>query len=244
MANASVADKGQLLYEGKAKKLYATAEEQILWVEYLDQATAFNGVKKDQIAGKGVLNNQISGLIFQVLSARGVPNHFVQQLSDTEQLVRRVEIVPLEVVVRNVSAGSISKRLGMEEGVEFAAPVIEFYFKDDDLGDPLINDEHIRLLNLASDEELAEIRRQALEVNRVLIDLFDSCGIRLVDFKLEFGRDADGSILLADEVSPDTSRLWDKETGDHLDKDVYRRDLGDLISVYQVVKARLEEKLA
>lgn len=235
--------KGQLLYEGKAKQLFATEDEQILWVEYSDQATAFNGVKKDQIVGKGVLNNQISGLIFQALKSSGVPNHFIEQLSETEQLVRKVEIVPLEVVVRNIAAGSISKRLGIEEGVAFPFPIIEFYYKDDELGDPLINNEHIRLLKIATPEELAEIQRQALQVNRTLQDLFAGCGINLVDFKLEFGRDGSGKILLADEVSPDTCRLWDSQTGEHLDKDVYRRDLGDLVSVYQVVHDRLTDLL-
>lgn len=234
---------GPLLYEGKAKRLYSTSDEQVLWVEYLDQATAFNGVKKDQIAGKGVLNNQISGLIFQVLEARGVDNHFLRQHSATEQIVKQVEIVPLEVVVRNVAAGSISVRLGIEEGVPLPFPVVEFYYKDDALNDPLINDDHVRLLDIATPEELELIRTEARRVNDVLIELFVGCGIRLVDFKLEFGRTADGTILLADEISPDTCRLWDLETGDHLDKDVYRRDLGDLISVYQVVKARLEDAL-
>lgn len=239
-----MATKGKLRYEGKAKRLYSTQDPQILWVEYLDQATAFNGVKKDQILGKGVLNNQISGLIFQVLAANEIENHFVQQLSETEQLVRSVEIIPLEVVVRNVAAGSISKRLGIDEGVTFPEAVVEFYFKDDDLGDPLINDEHIRLLGVASPEELSEIRRQALRVNTVLQNLFESCAIRLIDFKLEFGRTPDGTVLLADEVSPDTARLWDENTGERLDKDVYRREIGDLVPVYQVVKDRLEEALA
>lgn len=239
-----MASKGQLLYEGKAKKLYATEDQQVLWVEYLDQATAFNGEKKDQISGKAILNNQISSLIFQVLAERGVPNHLIEQLSDTEQLVRAVQIIPLEVVVRNVAAGSISKRLGIDEGTPLAFPVVEFYYKDDDLGDPLISEDHIRLLDIATPADLEEIRSQALTVNTQLQELFDSCGITLVDFKLEFGRDNNGQILLADEVSPDTSRLWDKETGAHLDKDVYRRDLGDLIDVYQVVRARLEDTLA
>ncbi len=235
-----VATKGRLLYEGKAKKLYATENDQVLWVEYLDQATAFNGEKKDQISGKGILNNQISSRIFMALTELGIPNHLIEELSITEQLVKAVEIVPLEVVVRNIAAGSISKRLGIPEGTPFNFPVVEFYYKDDDLGDPLINLDHIRLLELATPEELAEIRRQALVVNTALQELFTSCGIDLVDFKLEFGRDGAGAILLADEISPDTCRLWDKETGEHLDKDVYRRDLGDLVSVYETVLERLE----
>lgn len=239
-----MATKGKLRYEGKAKRLYSTEDPGILWVEYLDQATAFDGKKKDQIVGKGVLNNQISSLIFQVLAGEGIRNHFVEQLSDTEQLVQDVGIIPLEVVVRNVAAGSISKRLGVEEGIAFPQPVVEFYYKDDALGDPLINHDHIRLLEVASPEELEDIRRQALEVNEVLKRLFADCSIRLIDFKLEFGRAPDGQVLLADEVSPDTARLWDAATGQRLDKDVYRREIGDLVSVYQVVKERLQEALA
>ncbi|MFZ1381971.1 MAG: phosphoribosylaminoimidazolesuccinocarboxamide synthase [Scrofimicrobium sp.] len=236
-----MAQKGQLLYEGKAKKLYETDSPGVLWVEYCDQATAFNGEKKDQILGKGKINNQISGMIFDLLADAGIPSHYLGQLSETEQLVQAVEIVPLEVVVRNVAAGSISKRLGIEEGTPLAFPIVEFFYKDDNLGDPLITDEHIRILDLATEAEVAEIKDKALAVNAALTDLFAKCGIRLIDFKLEFGRDSDGNILLADEVSPDTCRLWDAKTNAHLDKDVYRRDIGDLVSVYQVVLARLQE---
>lgn len=239
-----MAKKGELLYEGKAKRLFKTDQEGILWVEYTDQATAFNGEKKDQLAGKGQLNNQISSLIFEWLSSQGIANHLVEKISDTEQLVHQVQIVPLEVVVRNVAAGSLSKRLGIEEGEVLPRPVLEFYYKDDALGDPLINIDHIQMLALATDAELDEIRKQALRVNEALTGFFSEMGITLVDYKLEFGRDTDGEILLSDEVSPDTCRLWDQSTGNKLDKDVFRRDLGDLIPVYQEVHARLQEKLA
>lgn len=239
-----MAKKGELLYEGKAKRLFKTDQEGILWVEYTDQATAFNGEKKDQLAGKGQLNNQISSLIFEWLSSQGIANHLVEKISDTEQLVHQVQIVPLEVVVRNVAAGSLSKRLGIEAGEVLPRPVLEFYYKDDALGDPLINIDHIQMLALATDAELDEIRKQALRVNEALTGFFSEMGITLVDYKLEFGRDTDGEILLSDEVSPDTCRLWDQSTGNKLDKDVFRRDLGDLIPVYQEVHARLQEKLA
>ena len=238
-----MAIKGDLLYEGKAKRLFKTDCDRVLWVEYMDQATAFNGEKKDQIKGKGVLNNQISSLIFEWLSVQGIANHLVERISPTEQLVHKVDIVPLEVVVRNTAAGSLSKRLGIPEGEELPRPIVEFYYKSDELGDPLINEDHIAIMAIATQEELAEIRRQALQVNEALQLLFGELGIRLVDYKLEFGRDADGKILLSDEVSPDTCRLWDMETNEKLDKDVYRRDLGDLVSVYQQVHDRLEQKL-
>lgn len=232
-------NKGPLLYEGKAKKLYATQNQDTIWVEYLDQATAFDGAKKDTVAGKAALNNQISARIFERLKQVGVPNHFIEMISPTEQLVRSAQIIPLEVVVRNTAAGSLSKRLGIPEGTPLQAPLVEFFYKDDRLGDPLVTDDHIRMLSIASDDELEELRLQALRVNKELISIFEESGIDLIDFKLEFGCTEDGSILLADEVSPDTARLWDKATGDHLDKDVYRRDLGDLTEVYQVVLDRL-----
>ncbi len=244
MTQGPAVSKGDVLYQGKAKKLSHTSDPQILWVEYLDQATAFNGEMKDQIAGKGELNARISALLFEYLDGRGIASHFVEQVSPTEQLVSRVQIVPLEVVVRNVAAGSLTKRLGIEEGTALPQPLVEYFYKDDDLGDPLLNDEHIALLDLASPEELAQIRRQALEVNRELRELFDSAGVQLVDFKLEFGRSQDAEILLADEISPDNCRLWDKESGQKLDKDVYRRGLGDLVPVYQQVEALLTEALA
>ncbi|WRS29239.1 phosphoribosylaminoimidazolesuccinocarboxamide synthase [Actinomycetaceae bacterium MB13-C1-2] len=239
-----MAQKGQLLYEGKAKKLYETDSPEVLWVEYCDQATAFNGEKKDQIPGKGKLNNQISGMIFDLLADAGVPSHYLGSLSETEHLAQKVQIIPLEVVVRNVAAGSLCKRLGLMEGTALPDPIVELFYKDDDLGDPLITDEHVKILNLASEAEVAEIKEKALTVNAALTEIFEKCGIRLVDFKLEFGRDAEGNVLLADEVSPDTCRLWDAATDEHLDKDVYRRDIGDLTSVYQVVLARLQELTA
>lgn len=235
-----MATKGQLLYEGKAKRLYQTDTPGVLWVQYSDQATAFNGIKKDQIQGKGELNNQITGIIFDRLKDAGIPSHYIESISDTEQLVKEVSIIPLEVVVRNTAAGSICKRLGLEEGTALPAPLVEFYYKDDELGDPIITDDHVRLLNLATDTEIADIKAKALAVDTALTEIFRECGIRLIDFKLEFGRDQDGTVLLADEVSPDTCRLWDAETNDHLDKDVYRRDIGDLVSVYQVVLDRLK----
>ena len=237
-----MAEKGALLYEGKAKRLYATPDNNILWVEYLDQATAFNGEKKDEIAGKAVLNNKISSRIFEKLHQVGVDSHFLKQLSENEQLVRRVQIIPLEVVVRNTAAGSLTKRLGIPEGTPLDKPLVEFFYKDDDLGDPLVTDDHIRMMDIASDTEIMALKEKTLTVNTALTALFNDLGINLIDFKLEFGRTDEGEILLADEVSPDTARLWDLSTGDHLDKDVYRRDLGDLVSVYQVVLNRLEEQ--
>lgn len=232
--------KGELLYSGKAKRLYRTDDEDILWVEYLDQATAFNGEKKDVIDGKGPLNNRITSLIFELLAAHGIESHFVSQLSSTEQLVRAVRIIPLEVVVRNVAAGSISKRLGLAEGTSLPFPVLEFYYKDDELGDPLINEDHIKVLELASPGQLEQLRSQALGINQVLKGVFAQTGIDLIDFKLEFGILPDGKLILADEISPDTCRLWDRTSGNHLDKDVYRRELGSLVPVYQIVLDRLE----
>lgn len=234
--------KGTLLYEGKAKQLFETDDSEVIWVEYLNQATALNGAKKDQISGKGELNNQITGLIFNFLKSKNIKNHFIKQLSETEQLIQAVDIIPLEVVVRNVAAGSFSKRLAIPEGVQFNKPIVEFYYKNDELDDPMIVDDHILFLELATTEEIKQLRQMALEVDQALIELFDSMDITLIDFKLEFGRQKDGTILLADEVSPDTCRLWDKKTKEHLDKDIYRRDLGDIIPVYQEVLNRLEKR--
>jgi phosphoribosylaminoimidazole-succinocarboxamide synthase len=227
------------LYEGKAKRIYETDEPGVYRVAYKDDATAFNGEKKDVLQGKGRLNNEISSLVFSKLHEAGVANHFLRRLSETEQLVKKVTIIPIEVVVRNVAAGSLVKRLGLERGDVFREPIIEFYYKDDALGDPLINDEHIRHLGLAAPEELTAIRANALEVNRVLTAMFDEAGIRLVDFKLEFGRDEQGAVLLADEVSPDTCRLWDLETGESFDKDLFRFQLGDLNEGYETILTRL-----
>ncbi len=232
-------EKQELLYEGKAKKIYKTSESDVIWVEYLNQATALNGKKKDLIKGKGSLNNQITSLVFRMLTEAGVPNHFIKKLSETEQLIEAMTMFPLEVVLRNVSAGSFSKRFDVKEGTPLANPIIEFYLKDDKLDDPMMNEEHIQLLELATAEEIKKIKKMTLEVNTALQKVFKEIDIQLIDFKLEFGKQADGTILLADEISPDTCRLWDVKTGEHLDKDVYRRDLGNLVPVYQEVFERL-----
>ncbi|KAF1292090.1 phosphoribosylaminoimidazolesuccinocarboxamide synthase [Candidatus Enterococcus leclercqii] len=234
-------EKKELLYEGKAKKLYKTDEDGVLWVEYLDQATALNGAKKDAVSGKGALNNQITSLIFDRLKDEGIPSHFIEKISKTEQLVKFVSIIPLEVVVRNTAAGSFSKRLAIPEGTSLAFPIVEFYFKEDRLDDPFINDDHVRVLSIATTEEIQEIKALAKRVNDALRTLFQKAEIRLIDFKIEVGRDTDGGILLADEISPDTCRLWDMKTQEHLDKDIYRRDLGDLVPVYQEVLQRLAD---
>lgn len=232
-------EKGTLLYEGKAKKIYETNNENIVWVEYKDSATAFNGEKKANITGKGRLNNEITSLLFSKIQALGIESHFIKKVSETEQLVKKVEIIPLETVVRNHSAGSFAKRLGVEEGTPLVRPIVEFYFKDDALGDPLLTDDHIEVLQLASKGEVAMLKEKALKVNTVLLKVFKDLGIRLVDFKLEFGKDEDGNILLADEISPDTCRLWDITTNEKLDKDVFRRDLGNLTDAYENILARL-----
>ncbi|MFB6468566.1 phosphoribosylaminoimidazolesuccinocarboxamide synthase [Cytobacillus sp. Hz8] len=232
-------EKRAMVYEGKAKRVYATDDEHIVWIEYKDSATAFNGEKKAQISGKGRLNNEITSLIFSKLDEEGIPSHFIQKLSETEQLVKKVSIIPLEVVVRNVAAGSFSKRLGIEEGKPLSKPLVEFYFKDDALGDPLITEDHIEELQLATPSEVALLKEKAFQVDDVLVKFFEGLGIRLIDFKLEFGKDANGEILLADEISPDTCRLWDKETNEKLDKDVFRRDLGNLTETYEKLLARI-----
>ncbi|MBS4191820.1 phosphoribosylaminoimidazolesuccinocarboxamide synthase [Bacillus sp. FJAT-49705] len=232
-------EKGSLLYEGKAKKVYETNDENIVWIEYKDSATAFNGEKKASIDGKGRLNNEITSLLFSKLKELGIDSHFISKVSETEQLVKKVAIIPLETVVRNVSAGSFAKRLGVEEGKPLSRTIVEFYYKDDDLGDPLLTDDHIEILQLASKEEVEIIKEKALKVNSVLTEFFKELGIRLVDFKLEFGKDHSGAILLADEISPDTCRLWDIATKEKLDKDVFRRDLGSLTDAYENILARL-----
>ncbi|GMA63314.1 phosphoribosylaminoimidazolesuccinocarboxamide synthase [Alicyclobacillus fastidiosus] len=228
-----------LLYEGKAKKVYATDDAEVVKVSYKDDATAFNGVKRGQIAGKGAVNNQMSNLLFTYLEANGVNTHLVEQLSERETLVKKVQIVPIEVVVRNIAAGTFSKRLGVMEGVDLPHPIVEFYLKNDELGDPLITDDHALVLGLATSSELAALREQALTVNRLLQAKFAACQLILVDFKLEFGKQSDGAIVLADEISPDTCRLWDSETRKKLDKDRFRQDLGDVEDAYQEVFARL-----
>ncbi|HFU4204813.1 TPA: phosphoribosylaminoimidazolesuccinocarboxamide synthase [Streptococcus suis] len=232
--------KTDLLYSGKAKDIYATADSDQIVAVYKDQATAFNGGKKEQITGKGRLNNLISSLIFEKLNEAGVKTHFIKRLSDTEQLNRKVEIIPLEVVLRNVTAGSFSKRFGVEEGIALSTPIVEFYYKKDELDDPFINDEHIAFLELASQDQIAHIKEETRRINSFLKDLFAQIGLTLVDFKLEFGVDSSGQILLADEFSPDNCRLWDAD-GNHLDKDVFRRGLGELTEVYEVVLAKLQE---
>ena len=236
-------EKLEKLYEGKAKKLYATDDSDILWVDYMNQATAGNGAKKAQIEGKGNLNNHITSVIFDLLKARGVDSHFVKRLSDTEQLVRRMDMFPLEIIMRNTAAGSFAKRYGVEEGTDLKKPILEFCYKSDDLGDPFINDDGIVALGLATEEELAEISRQARAVNAALVDIFSRIDVKLVDFKIEEGKTSDGRILLADEITPDTCRLWDLKdksgTIEHLDKDLFRRDLGDIIPAYEEIYARL-----
>ena len=233
----------ELLYEGKAKKLFITEDPQILRVEYKDDATAFNGKKFDRLRDKGRLNNAITVFFFEHLETKDIPSHFVRKISETEQLVRRVKIIPLEVVVRNVAAGSLSKRIGWEEGKELPHPIVEFYYKDDDLGDPLLAEEHIRLLELASEVQIEELKKRGLAVNEALKSLMLSKGIRLIDFKLEFGLDQKGEILLADEISPDTCRFWDIESGKILDKDRFRRDLGGVTEAYLEIHQRLTEEI-
>ena len=233
----------ELLYEGKAKKLFITEDPQILRVEYKDDATAFNGKKFDRLRDKGRLNNAITVFFFEHLDTKDIPSHFVRKISETEQLVRRVKIIPLEVVVRNVAAGSLSKRIGWEEGKELPHPIVEFYYKDDDLGDPLLAEEHIRLLELASEAQIEELKKRGLAVNEALKSLMLSKGIRLIDFKLEFGLDQKGEILLADEISPDTCRFWDIESGEILDKDRFRRDLGGVTEAYLEIHQRLTEEI-
>lgn len=233
-----------LLYEGKAKKVFATSDPGVVRVLYKDDATAFNGEKRGTIAGKGAINNQMSNLLFRYLEEHGVPTHFVEEISERETLVRKVEIIPLEVVVRNIAAGSFSKRFGIEEGTPLERPLIEFYYKNDALGDPLVTDDHALILHLATVDDLAELRRLALAVNDLLVRRFREAGLILVDFKLEFGRLPSGEIVLADEISPDTCRLWDERTREKLDKDRFRRDLGGVEEAYQEVWARLKGGVA
>ncbi len=227
------------LYEGKAKKVFATEDPALCIVSYKDDATAFNGLKKGTIAGKGVVNNRMSNLMMQLLEKSGVPTHFVEELSDRDTLVKKVAIVPLEVIIRNVSAGSFAKHYGVEEGIVFDEPTIEFSYKNDELGDPLLNSYHALALKLATKEEIETIKKMAFKVNEVLTEYFKTLGIRLVDFKLEFGRLPDGSIVLADEISPDTCRLWDLKTNEKLDKDRFRRDMGGVEDAYKEVFKRL-----
>ena len=238
-------EKREQLYEGKAKKVFATDDPELFIVSYKDDATAFNGLKKGTIVGKGVINNKMSNLLMQRLEKVGIPTHYVQELSERETLVKKVSIVPLEVIVRNIAAGSFSKRYGVDEGMVFEEPVIEFSYKNDALGDPLLNTDHALALKVATRAEIDTIKSYALKVNSILKAFWAECGVTLVDFKLEFGKTTDGSIILADEISPDTCRLWDSATGEKLDKDRFRRDLGGVEEAYAEIMKRLvdhEEK--
>ena len=233
------------IYEGKAKKVYKTDNPERYIVDYKDDATAFNGLKKGTIAGKGIINNQMSNRLMQMIEQKGVPTHFVKELSERETLVKKASIVPLEVIVRNIAAGSFSKRYGVDEGMVFEEPVIEFSYKNDALGDPLLNTDHALALKVATRAEIDTIKSYALKVNSILKAFWAECGVTLVDFKLEFGKTTDGSIILADEISPDTCRLWDSATGEKLDKDRFRRDLGGVEEAYAEIMKRLvdhEEK--
>ena len=235
-------EKKEQLYEGKAKKVFATDDANLVIVDYKDDATAFNGEKKGTITGKGVINNVMSNHMFQLLEQQGVPTHFVEQLSERETLVKKVSIVPLEVIIRNISAGSFAKRFGVEEGIVFDEPTIEFSYKNDELGDPLMNAYHAIALKLATAEEIETIKAMAFKVNEVMKQYFDTLNVILVDFKLEFGKTADGKIVLADEISPDTCRLWDKTTKEKLDKDRFRRDMGGVEEAYQEIMKRVMGK--
>jgi len=232
-------NKLEQVYEGKAKKVFRTEDSALYIVEYKDDATAFNGLKKGTIVGKGIINNRMTNRMMARMEKAGIPTHLVQELSERETLVKKVSIVPLEVIIRNISAGSFAKRYGVEEGIVFSSPTIEFSYKNDELGDPLINDYHALALKLATQEEIDTIKKYAFAVNDVLKAFMAECGIDLVDFKLEFGRLADGTIVLADEISPDTCRFWDAKTHEKLDKDRFRRDLGGVEDAYAEVMRRL-----
>lgn len=234
-------EKLEMIYEGKAKKVFKTDDEKKYIVEYKDDATAFNGIKKGTIVGKGVVNNKMSAALFALLEKEGIPTHQIELLSDRESLVKAVKILPLEVIVRNVAAGSLAKRLGLEEGVEMKKTVLEFSYKNDELGDPMVNDYHIQAMGYATDEQLDTVKSYALKVNEVLKKFFLEINIKLIDFKLEFGL-YDGQVILADEISPDTCRLWDADTNKKLDKDRFRRDLGGVEEVYQEVLERISKK--
>ena len=230
--------KGEKIYEGKAKILYSTEETDKLIQHFKDDATAFNAQKKGTIKEKGVLNNKISSRIFDLLEKEGIKTHFIERTSDRDMLVKKVEIIPVEVVIRNVAAGSLSKRMGIDEGITLKEPILEFYYKSDELGDPMINEYHIKVFNLANEKEMDIIKVMALKVNKFLVDFFDKNGIRLIDFKLEFGR-YNGDVLLADEITPDGCRLWDKKSGEKMDKDRFRQDLGKIEEAYQEVYKRV-----
>ncbi len=231
--------KKEMLYEGKAKKVYATDQPEVYIVSYKDDATAFNGLKKGTIVGKGVVNNRMSNFMFRLLEKQGVPTHYVEELSDRETAVKKVSIVPLEVIVRNTAAGSLSKRLGLPEGTPMKTPVLEYSYKNDDLGDPMVNDYHIFAMELATKEELEQIAAMSFKVNEIMVEFFKSVGVDLIDFKIEFGKTSDGKIILADEISPDTCRFWDIHTHEKLDKDRFRRDMGGVEEAYAEMMKRI-----
>ncbi len=232
-------EKREQLYEGKAKKVFKTDDPNLLIVSYKDDATAFNGEKKGTIEAKGVVNNRVSNHMMSLLEQEGIKTHYVKTLNDRETLVRSVKIIPLEVIMRNIAAGSLSKRLGLAEGTKLSSPVLEFCYKNDALGDPMINNYHIKAMNLATQEELEVIEKMAFAINAFMINHFKTVGIELIDFKIEFGRTSDGEVILADEISPDTCRFWDSKTNEKLDKDRFRRDLGNVEQAYQEVLKRL-----
>ena len=233
-------EKKEQVYEGKAKKVFKTSDPDLFIVSYKDDATAFNGQKKGQIAEKGVVNNTMSNIIFQLLEEKGIPTHFVEQLSDRETVVKAVTILPLEVIIRNIAAGSFSQRYGVEEGFVFAKQTFEFSYKKDELGDPLINDDHAIAIGLASEEQIAKVREYSQRINDIMKEYFLGKNLRLIDFKVEFGVDKDGNVILADEISPDTCRFWDVDTGEKMDKDRFRRDLGNVEETYQEVLERVK----
>lgn len=232
-------DRTNQVYEGKAKKVFATTDPEIYVVEYKDDATAFNGLKKGTIAGKGVINNRVTNHLMRLIEDNGIPTHYIRQISDRETAVRKVKIIPIEVIVRNIAAGSLSKRLGLPEGTKLSSTVLEYCYKDDELGDPMINEYHIKAMGLASEEELRLIADYSFRINRILCGYLQDLKIELIDFKLEFGKTSDGTVILADEISPDTCRFWDTETGEKLDKDRFRRDLGHVEDAYQEILRRL-----
>lgn len=232
-------EKREQLYEGKAKKVYATNDKDVCIVSYKDDATAFNGLKKGTIHGKGAINNRVTNYLMLLIEKQGIPTHFIKELSPTETEVKKVHIVPLEVIVRNIVAGSLAKRVGKSEGTALLCPILEFSYKNDELGDPMVNDYHIKAMGWASDEELSLIKSYALQINKILTDFFAHIGVDLVDFKLEFGITSDGTLVLADEISPDTCRFWDSKTHEKLDKDRFRRDLGGVEGAYQEMMKRI-----
>jgi phosphoribosylaminoimidazole-succinocarboxamide synthase len=232
-------EKKEQLYEGKAKKVYATNDPDLVIVDYKDDATAFNGEKKGTISGKGVINNKMTNFMFKMLEKEGVPTHLVEEISDRETIVKKVSIVPLEVIIRNVAAGSFSKRMGVEEGKQLLCPILEFSYKNDDLGDPFINDYYALALGIATKEDIETISKYAFKVNEFMVKFFKGLNIDLIDFKIEFGKTSDGTIILADEISPDTCRFWDSTTHEKLDKDRFRRDMGGVEEAYQEIMKRL-----